>query len=141
MTTRTEETAAKNAARVRSVELLISNLLRIGVTTSLVLVVIGTVLTFARHPSYTSTPADLQRLTQPGAAFPHTLKDVFDGALHLRGQGVVAIGLLVLLITPVLRVAVAVVAFEYQGDRVYVVLTTTVLLLLLLSFVLGLAGG
>jgi uncharacterized membrane protein len=141
MLMQTDEAAAKAAERVRRVELLISNLLRIGVTASLVLIVAGTLLTFARHPNYASTPAELQRLTQPGAAFPHTLGDVLNGALYLRGQAIVAIGLLVLLITPVLRVAVSIAAFEYQGDRVFVVLTTTVLLLLLLSFVLGLAGG
>jgi uncharacterized membrane protein len=129
------------AARVRRVELLISNILRIGVATSLVIIVAGTLLSFVHHPDYVSDPRELQRLTRPGAAFPHTLSDVLTGVAHLRGQAVVVIGLLVLLATPVARVAVSIFAFAYQRDRVFVVLTSTVLLLLLLSFALGQATG
>jgi len=49
----------------------------------------------------------------------------------------VAFGLLVLIATPVTRVAVSIVAFIRMRDRRYVVITTVVLALLLLSFFLG----
>lgn len=133
----TENKAGKAAARVRQAELLISNILRIGVAASLVIIVGGTVLSFVHHPNYVSAPSELQRLTRPGAAFPHTLAEVLAGVAHLRGQAIVVVGLLVLLATPVARVAVSIFAFMYQRDRVFVVLTTTVLLLLLLSFAVG----
>jgi uncharacterized membrane protein len=50
-------------------------------------------------------------------------------------------GLLLLIATPVLRVAVSVLAFVYQRDRTFVIITSVVLTLLLASFVLGKAGG
>ena len=42
-------------------------------------------------------------------------------------------GLLVLLATPVIRVAVSLVAFGLERDRLYAAITTTVLILLLVS--------
>lgn len=137
----TEGNASKAAARVRKAELLISSILRIGVATSLVIIVSGTLVSFVHHPDYASAPSELQRLTQPGAAFPHTLAEVVDGIAKLRGQAIVVVGLLVLLATPVARVAVSILAFMYQRDRIFVILTTTVLFLLLLSFVLGRVEG
>lgn len=123
--------------RVRRVELVISNLLRAGVVGSLVLVVIGTVLSFIHHPEYFSSPADFERLVQPGAAFPHSLDDVIQGILLFRGQAIVTAGLLLLIATPVMRVAVSIFAFIYQQDRTFTYITALVLFLLLLSFFLG----
>ena len=129
--------AANAERRVRSVELLISNLLRTGVIVSLAIIVCGTVLSFVHHPEYALSSAALQRLTQPGAAFPHTLRDVVAGVRGLRGQALVTVGLLLLIATPVVRVGVSILAFFYQRDRIFTLITTVVLCLLLLSFVLG----
>jgi uncharacterized membrane protein len=123
--------------RVRRVELVISNLLRLGVLASLTLIVLGTALTFIHHPEYFASPADLSRLVQPGAAFPHSVSDVMEGIRLLRGQALVTAGLLLLIVTPVMRVAVSILAFIYQRDRVFTFITAVVLALLLLSFFLG----
>jgi uncharacterized membrane protein len=123
--------------RLHRVELLISNLLRIGVILSLTLVVIGTIISFVHHPEYVSSSIELQQLTQAGASFPYTLRDVLTGVLDLRGKAFVTVGLLLLIATPVARVAVSILAFLYQKDRVYTLITLIVLCLLLLSFVLG----
>lgn len=127
--------------RVRQVELLISRLLRTGVFASLALVAAGTALTFLHHPAYLSDPGQLDVLTGPQASFPHTVPAVLAEAVHLRGQAIVALGLLVLIGTPVLRVAVSIAGFAYQRDRIFVAVTTAVLFLLLLSFALGRAGA
>jgi uncharacterized membrane protein len=119
------------------VELLISTLLRIGVIVSLVLMVSGTIMSFTRHPEYFSSSEELQRLTQPGAAFPRTVPDVIAGVRELRGRAIVTLGLLFLIATPVVRVAVSILAFISQKDRVFTLITAAVLCLLLLSFVLG----
>ena len=124
-------------ALVRRAELIISGVLRAGVLTSLLLILVGTLVTFLHHPEYASSPAEWVRLTRPGAAGPRSLREVATGILAFRGQAIVAAGLLVLILTPVLRVAVSILAFVLQRDRTYVVITSVVLLLLLLSFVLG----
>jgi len=122
---------------VYRIEVLISTLLRVGVAVSLGLVVIGTVVTFVRHPIYVTSHVQLVRLTQPGAAFPHSWRGVLDQLVRLRGQAIVTLGLLLLIATPVMRVAVSIFAFRAQRDRTYTAITTLVLCLLLLSFVLG----
>lgn len=127
--------------RVRRTELLISRMLRIGVLTSLSLVVAGTVLTFARNPSYLSDRRAVDTLTAPTATFPHTPGDVVTGLGHLQGDALVTLGLLVLIATPVLRVAVSIAGFAHQRDRTFVVITSVVLGLLLLSFALGRAAA
>jgi uncharacterized membrane protein len=128
-------------ARLRQAELIISAVLRVGVVTSLLVIVVGSLLTFLHHPEYVSSASDLSRLTQPGAAVPHSLHEVVTGIAKLHGQSIVAAGLLLLILTPVVRVAVSILAFRAQRDRTYVLITSAVLVLLLLSFVLGRAGA
>ena len=118
-------------------ELLISHLLRSGVVLSLTLVTFGMSLTFFHHPDYFSSAQALQRLTSPERG-PHGLRDVLAGVGEARGQAFVMAGLLVLMATPVLRVALSLLVFSRQRDRAFVAVTSTVLCLLLLSF---LAGG
>jgi len=118
-------------------ELLLSNLLRTGVIASLTLVVIGAILSFVHHPSYLSSPAELTRLTDSGSVFPFSWGDIAAGVLDLHGQAVIMVGLLLLIATPILRVAVSALIFIYQRDRIYTLITIVVLSLLLLSFVLG----
>jgi uncharacterized membrane protein len=123
--------------QIARVEILISWLLRVGVVTSLSFVVIGLLLMFIHHPSYLVSVMDLQRLTSPGAAFPHTLREVANGLLVGRGQAIVAVGLLILIVTPSTRVAVSIIAFALQRDRAFVLITSAVLIILIISFVLG----
>ena len=134
-------TATNREHKVRQVELLISGLLRVGVLVSLVLVVIGSVLTFWHNPSYLTDASETDKLTSVAATFPHTLADVLSGIAHMNGAALVMLGLLLLIATPVMRVAVSIVGFAYQGDRTYVIITSVVLALLLLSFALGRASG
>lgn len=122
---------------VRRVELAISNVLRGGVIVSLSLIVLGTCITFARHPSYFSQSVELQLLISPDSSFPHDLQNLGRDLHEFRGKAIVTLGLLVLIATPILRVAISIVAFIYQGDRIYTAITAMVLCLLLLSLVLG----
>ena len=128
--------------RVHRVEVIISNLLRTGVTTSLAIIVIGTIISFAHHPAYFHSREEFHRLTAPAVAeFPHTISGVLRGVAHLEGQAIVALGLLLLISTPVVRVGVSIFAFVYQHDSTFVVITTIVFLLLILSFLLGKVEG
>ena len=65
--------------------------------------------------------------------FPQSFGQVWAGLLVLRPQAVIALGLLLLIATPVVRVAVSIVAFAVERDRRFVVITTVVLLILLFS--------
>jgi uncharacterized membrane protein len=128
---------ADRDVRMRRLELLISRLLRVGVIVSVGLIVTGTILTFVQHPDYVSSSAVLDSAVGPGATFPHELDALLASMRQLRGEAIVTLGLLVLIATPVSRVAFSVLAFIQHRDRTYALITAAVLCLLLLSLVLG----
>jgi uncharacterized membrane protein len=131
-----KKTQAHEQPLVR-MELLVSNLLRGGVLVSLAFIVVGTIVTFVNHPEYARSSAELQRLTQPGAAVYTSIGQTASGMLTVHGQAIVAAGLLILIATPVIRVGVSAVAFLWEGDKTYAAICFVVLALLLLSFFLG----
>lgn len=117
----------------------ISALLRGGVLLSVSIIVIGLVLTFLSNPAYVSSPEALGTLTDANHTYPHTVREVLTGARAREGEAVVMIGLLLLVATPVMRVALSIFVFLMTRDHVFVAITSTVLLLLLVSFALGVA--
>lgn len=119
--------------RIRQAELIISNVLRGGVLGSAAIILLGVVIFYLRAATSGHTPS--------GKPFPMSLPAVGCGLAHGDPLAIVALGLLVLLATPVVRVAVSIVAFALEGDRRYVIITTLVLLILLASFALGKAGA
>jgi uncharacterized membrane protein len=60
--------------------------------------------------------------------------------MALRPASVIQLGLLLLIATPVARVAMSLVAFILQRDRVYVVVTLIVLAVLIFSLTGGIHG-
>jgi uncharacterized membrane protein YfcA len=65
--------------------------------------------------------------------FPQTFGQVWAGLLTLNPQAVITLGLLLLIATPVMRVAVSIIAFAAERDWRYVVITCIVLIILLFS--------
>ena len=130
----------KPSSTTTQMERAISLLLRGGVIASTTTILVGTALMFVRHPSYLTSTAELQRLTSPGAAFPHTAAEIATGVSACHGQAVIALGLLLLIATPIMRVALSVYAFAKQGDRFFMVVSLVVLVTLLISFLLGKVG-
>jgi uncharacterized membrane protein len=122
---------------MRRLEMLISRILRLGVIASVTLIVVGMIVTFVQNPDYLSSSAVLDCAVGPGATFPHELDALLASIYQMRGEAIVTLGLLVLLATPMMRVAVSTLTFIQQRDRTYALITAAVLCLLLLSLVLG----
>jgi uncharacterized membrane protein len=69
---------------------------------------------------------------------PADLRDVrgiIRDTLALRGRGIIQLGLLLLIATPVARVAFSIFGFAKEGDRLYVVFTLIVFSILLYSLI------
>jgi uncharacterized membrane protein len=130
------EAGAAEAPALPTTERLISGLLRVGVASSLALVVLGMLVMFTRHPDWLSSHEELRRLTREPIT-PHSFADVLAGLGEWHGRSLTMVGLLLLMGLPVARVALSLLLFAQQKDRVYVAITSTVLALLVLSFVLG----
>jgi uncharacterized membrane protein len=103
-------------------------LLRSGVILAASIVLIGGVVYLVRHPYpmnyrvFQSEPENLR-----------TVSGILREALAFHGQGLIQLGLLVLIATPIARVVFSVFAFLSQRDWTYVVFTLFVLGLLLYS--------
>jgi uncharacterized membrane protein len=121
------------------VDFAIALLLRIGVLLSVLVIAIGMFITFAHHPEYFSSRPALGQLTSPGTHFPNTMVEVVNGVRSGKGQAIMMAGLLILIATPVARVALSVVIFIIERDRLFTAITSAVFAILMISFMVGLA--
>jgi len=112
---------------------IIASLLLGGVVLAALVILAGGGLYLYRYGSalpdfrvFRGEPSDLRSLT-----------GIFSDAVSLRSRGIIQLGLIVLIATPVLRVAFCLFAFLLQRDRLYVSVTLFVLTLLLVSLLGG----
>jgi uncharacterized membrane protein len=107
----------------------IGQLLRAGLTLSVAVVATGAILYLfhyggerADYLSFRGEPADLRSVT-----------GIVHGAMRIRSRYIIQLGLVLLIATPVARVAFSVFTFAAQRDRTYFMITLIVLAILALS--------
>jgi uncharacterized membrane protein len=108
---------------------ILGNLLRAGVLLSAAIVLAGGCIYLSRHAHeaanyrvFLGEPSDFR-----------TIRGVIRSVMNGRGRGLIQLGLLVLIATPIARVALSVVGFAIERDRMYVGFTLIVLAILLYS--------
>ncbi len=113
----------------RKLEVVIGYTLRIGVITAAVIVLIGGVLYLIENRS---TAADYHTFH---AASKHSgsLSGIVRNVQAFDSRGIIQLGLLVLIATPIVRVLFSIIAFAMERDAVYVIVTLIVLAVLLYS--------
>jgi uncharacterized membrane protein len=115
------------------VEAIVGNLLRTGVLLAAAVVLLGGLLYLAHHgasePDY--------RVFRGEPASLRGIAGIVADARALHGRGVIQIGLLLLIATPVARVAFSAFGFAKEGDWTYVAVTLVVLGVLLYSLLAG----
>jgi uncharacterized membrane protein len=109
------------------VEQLVGRLLQLGVLIATVVVLLGGAMLLATHGS--DVPSF--RIFRGASSTLRSVSSAWHGALAMDPRGMVQLGLVLLIATPVARVALTLGAFLLQRDRLYVMLTATVLVLLL----------
>ncbi len=123
--------------RVHRLELVISIILRTGVIISFLLVAAGLALTLAQHPDWARGSVPIgEFLAHHGSGF-HRWGDVAAGLAKGDGRAVAMLGLLILVSTPITRVAVSIGLFAYLHDRPFVWITFLVFVLLMVSVFIG----
>lgn len=115
------------------IDRIIGAILRSGVVLSALVVFAGGAVYLLHHglehPNYRvfhGEPNDLR-----------SVSGILSDAVSCKGRGVIQLGLLFLIGTPVARVAFTILAFALQRDRTYVIVTLIVFAALLFSI----AGG
>ena len=118
------------------IENIVGNLLRAGVILSAVVVLCGGVLYLIK---YGHAPADY-RIFRGEPTDLKSVNGIVRDAFALHSRGIIQLGLLLLIATPVARVAFSIFGFAEEKDRMYVTFTLIVLLILLYSLI-GSASG
>lgn len=113
----------------QGIEEIIARLLRIGVLIAATVVLVGGTAYLVRHgmtrPNYHvfhGQPSDLR-----------TISGIVHDAAGGSSRGLIQLGLLLLIATPIVRVAFSIVAFAMERDWMYVTFTAIVLSVLLYS--------
>ena len=112
----------------RRIDDIMGLLLRTGVIIAASLVLLGGIVYLVRHPALGNYRTFLGEPQQF-----RTVSGIFHGATELTGRGLIQLGLLLLIATPVARVVFSVFAFLYERDWKYVIFTLIVLSLLIFS--------
>lgn len=120
------------------VEAVIGNLLRIGVIASALIVLSGGIV-YLLHQGVKPAPDlhDFHKQPEQLSNPVHILRE----AATLHPLGLIMLGLLVLIATPLVRVIFSVAAFALQRDYLYVLFTLLVLCVLLYSLFSGYLSG
>ena len=123
----------------QDVELFIGKLLRYGVLLSCAITLFGGVIYLYQHhgsvPDYSAIPSGQ---SFPGVAdYLRELNTILPRALTLDGAAIIQLGVIVLIATPVLRVAFSSIAFLIEKDYMYVVITLIVLVIILSNMIFG----
>ena len=115
----------------QGIETVVGNLLRAGVLLSASVVFIGAVIYLLRHGR---APVEYHIFRGEPAAL-RSLGGIVREAFAGRGRGIIQFGLLLLIATPVARVAFSIWAFGKERDGMYVAFTSIVLAILLYSLI------
>jgi uncharacterized membrane protein len=122
------ETDGMSQKRFESV---IGMLLRAGVVLAAAFVLAGGVLYLQKYggvkPDY--------HIFRGEASDLRSIREIFMGALAGRPRGLIQLGLLILIATPIARVAFSVVAYIAERDWLYTAITLIVLAILIYSLI------
>jgi uncharacterized membrane protein len=113
----------------QKLENILGNLLRAGVLLSALVVLIGGVIYLLRHGR---SPMDF-RVFRGEPADLRGVRGIIRDTVALQGRGIIQLGLLLLIATPLARVAFSIFGFAEERDRMYVVFTLSVFSILLYS--------
>jgi uncharacterized membrane protein len=119
----------RQAAIDQKLEVVIGYTLRIGVVTAAVIVLIGGVLYLVENRSAPANYHAFHAASRHSASLSGIVRNIraFDS------RGIIQLGLLVLVATPIMRVMFSIIAFAMERDITYVIVTLIVLAVLLYS--------
>lgn len=108
----------------------LAKFLKISVWSSLVIALIGLTLFFIQKPSL---DPDYSQFKAEGFSFSEFFQHLFQG----EGIAVMTLGIICLILTPVMRVLVAMMGYYREKDRLYTLIAAFVLLIIIFSSFLG----
>lgn len=128
---------AKNGSfKDTDMQVIIGWILRIGVVLSMVVVIVGGILFVYRHGN---TIADYH-VFKGVPYFIRGAGGIIQGILNFRGQAIIQAGIILLVLTPVIRVAFSAIGFFLEKDYLYTCITLLVFFIIMASMLTGHLG-
>ena len=120
----------KKKIQDKDLELIIGQLLRYGVLLSSLVVAAGGIVYFIRHgyqqPAFDTFRGEPDKMRKP--------LEMLKAIGHGEGRPLIAFGLLLLILTPIARIAFSIIGYLLEKDYLYVLITGFVLAVILLNF-------
>jgi len=121
----------------QSLEIAISVILRTGVSIAGAVVLFGGILFLLRHGAQ---PVNYHQFHGEPPADRH-IGGIISGVLAFQARSIIQLGVLLLIATPIARVALSLIGFTFERDRTYVVITAIVLAVLTYALISGAIQG
>ncbi|PST84434.1 DUF1634 domain-containing protein [Pedobacter yulinensis] len=113
----------------KDIQVIIGTLLRVGVYTSLAIVLLGGVIFMAGHAGKAVDYASFR----PQPAGLASIGGILKGLFSLDGMAVIQFGILLLIFTPIARVVFSIFGFLIERDYLYVGIGLVILAIIALS--------
>lgn len=110
----------------------VGNILRLGVIISVFVSIIGFIKLFLEGFKMPKHYKDLQ-ITNSEDIF----REFWRSLSHFEGLGLIQLGVLLLIFTPIMRIIFALIGFAKEKDQLYVLISLVVLLIIGVSFFTG----
>jgi uncharacterized membrane protein len=122
--------APKKTIQDKDLELIIGQLLRYGVLLSSLVVVAGGIVYLVRHgyqqPAFDTFRGEPDKMRKP--------LEMLKAIGHGEGRPLIALGLLLLILTPIARIVFSIFGYLLEKDYLYVLITLFVLGVILWNF-------
>jgi uncharacterized membrane protein len=122
--------ALRKKIQDKDLELIIGQLLRYGVLLSSLIVVAGGIVYFVRHgyqqPAFNTFRGEPDKMRKP--------VEMLKAIGHGEGRPLIALGLLLLILTPIARIVFSIFGYLLEKDYLYVLITGFVLGVILWNF-------
>lgn len=117
-------------------QLLLGKVLRAGTIISISVVFLGGMFYLYRHGHSIANYREFKGIPD----FVRLSPQLFSGAMSLKGQAIIQIGIILLIATPIVRVIFSAIGFALEKDYLYVGISFLVLLIIFFSALSGHAG-
>ena len=118
-----------------SMEIYISQVLRIGVFSSAAIIMVGLALYVSHGAASGSSHQSVNQVIDGSRSLSVSPGTIWNGILTGDAVAIIQLGVLALILTPMTRVAMTAILFVTERDRIFVTITTIVFLVLIFGLI------
>lgn len=108
-------------------QLIIGNLLRYGVWISLSVAFIGGIIYLLNHGNELE---NYSTFYENDTNIFKVIINIYNGVIQGQGESIILLGIILLFITPILRLLISLIVFYFEKDYLYVFITMIVILII-----------